>query len=59
MEVEFMDLGGFDIGARIYTGNVLSLNVVSTYQFTEAFSLSGKFGIANTTLSSVGGMFKF
>ena len=47
-----MDLGGFDTATSIYTGNALSLNMVSTYQLTEAFSLSGKFGIANTTLDA-------
>ena len=66
MEIEFMDLGGFDVARRFvntqtgdqaiirstYTGNALSLSVVSTYQLTEAISLSGKFGIANTTLDT-------
>ena len=65
VEVEYMDLGGFDIVGEFvistgdleiirsaYTGNALSLSVVSTYQLTEAFSLSGKFGIANTTLDT-------
>ena len=52
MEIEFMDLGGFDTPTRVYSGSVLSLNAVSTYQLTEAFSLSGKFGIANTTLDA-------
>ena len=64
MEVEFMDLGGFDtasefdvVGGSViirsaYTGNALSLSVVSTYPLTEAVSLSGKFGIANTTLDT-------
>ena len=52
MEIEFMDLGGFDTPSGVYSGNVLSLNAVSTYPLTEAFSLSGKFGIANTTLDA-------
>lgn len=51
-EIEYNDLGGFEINSRIVKGSAVAASGVYFHRFNERFSLGGKLGIARSTLEA-------
>ena len=52
VEAEYTDLGGFDTVSRIYKGSAFGVSGVYSYHFNDTYSLSGKLGLASTSLEA-------
>ena len=51
-EVEYNDLGGFEIISRTVKGSAVAVSGVYFHEFNERFSLGGKLGIASSSLKA-------
>lgn len=52
VEMEYNDLGGFEINSRTVKGSAVAVSGVYFHEINEKFSLGGKLGIARSTLKA-------